>query len=132
MKRELALVNEFWMWAPASGDVALSLAGLVGSSGEVVGVERDPRSISRAKARVADAGLHDVPFIESEVAHLSSGQLFDAVVGRCILMFLPDSASVLRLLSQFVRPGGVLIFPRGFLVLFSSLPALCRSGRQAL
>jgi len=32
-------------------------AKLVGSSGEVVGVERDARSIARARARVAEAGL---------------------------------------------------------------------------
>jgi ubiquinone/menaquinone biosynthesis C-methylase UbiE len=50
------------------GDVALLLAGLLGSSGEVVGVERDTRSISRARARVAEAGLHNVLFIESDVS----------------------------------------------------------------
>jgi len=90
--------------------VALLLARLVGSSGEVVGVERDPRSISRARARVAEAGLHNVQFIESDVAQVRSDKLFDAAVGRYILMFVPDPASVLRSVSQFVRPGGVLVF----------------------
>ncbi len=37
------------------GDVAMLAAQLVGPSGEVVGVERDSRSIARAKARVAEA-----------------------------------------------------------------------------
>jgi ubiquinone/menaquinone biosynthesis C-methylase UbiE len=40
------------------GDVALLLAHIVGSSGEVVGIERDPRSISRASGvRQADGRL---------------------------------------------------------------------------
>src|SRR5215471_20485532 len=39
------------------GDVAMLVARLVGSSGEVFGVERDANSVERAKARVAAAGL---------------------------------------------------------------------------
>src|SRR5262250_2979089 len=42
------------------GDVAMLAARLVGPAGEVVGVERDVRSIARAKARVAEAGLTNV------------------------------------------------------------------------
>src|SRR5258708_32814394 len=44
------------------GDVAMLAGRLVGPSGEVVGVERDTRSIARARVRVADAGLHNVSF----------------------------------------------------------------------
>ena len=92
------------------GDVAMLAARLVGPSGEVVGVERDTRSIARAKARVAEAGLHNVSFIQSDVSQVASNRPFDAVVGRFILMWLPDPASVLRQLSLLVRPGGVVAF----------------------
>src|SRR6266576_2860304 len=44
------------------GDVAMLAARLVGPSGEVVGVERDTRSIARARARVDEAGLRNVSF----------------------------------------------------------------------
>src|SRR5436190_22270588 len=50
------------------GDVAMLAAKLVGPSGEVVGVERDPRSIARAIARVADAGLPNVTLTQSDVS----------------------------------------------------------------
>jgi len=92
------------------GDVSLLLAGIVGSSGEVVGIERDPRSIARANARVAEAGLRNVRFTQADVNEIASDQPFDAAVGRFILMFLPDPASVLRSLTRLVRPGGVLAF----------------------
>src|SRR3984893_5157453 len=46
------------------GDVALIAARLVGPSGEVVGIERDARSIARAAARMAEAGLHNVSFTQ--------------------------------------------------------------------
>src|SRR5438874_9272607 len=49
------------------GDVAMLVAGLVGVSGEVVGIERDAASIERAQARVAAAGLGNVSFLNTDV-----------------------------------------------------------------
>jgi ubiquinone/menaquinone biosynthesis C-methylase UbiE len=108
------------------GDVAMLAAKLVGPSGEVVGVERDPRSITRARARVAEAGLHNVAFTQSDVSQIPGSKPFDVVVGRFILMFLPDPLAVLRSLSQLVRPGGVVAFHElswaPFLLLAAPLP----------
>ena len=96
------------------GDVVLIAARLVGPSGEVVGVERDPRSIARAQARVTEAGLKNVSFTQSDVSQIPSDKPFDAAVGRYILMFLPDPVAVLRSLFELVRPGGVLAFQEPF------------------
>ncbi len=108
------------------GDVAMLAAGLVGPSGEVVGIERDPRSITRARTRAADAGLRNVTFTQSDVAQFSSDRPFDAAVGRYILQFLPDPVGILRSLSQRVRPGGVIAFQEGswapFVLLSAHLP----------
>jgi SAM-dependent methyltransferase len=108
------------------GDVAMLVARFVGSSGEVVGIERDTRSISRARTRAADAGLRNVTFTQSDVAQFSSDKPFDAAVGRYILQFLPDPVGVLRSLSQRVRPGGVIAFQEQswapFVLLSSHLP----------
>ena len=92
------------------GDVAMLAARLVGPSGEVVGIERDQRSLDRARGRVAEAGLHNVSFIQSDVSQITASKPFDAAVGRLILMWLPDPTSVLRQLSLLVRPGGVVAF----------------------
>src|SRR5215470_3874280 len=85
------------------GDVAMLVSRLVGPSGEVVGIERDPRSISRAKARADEAKLHNVSFIQCDVSEVRSSKPFDAAVGRFILEFVPDPVAVLRRLSQLVR-----------------------------
>jgi SAM-dependent methyltransferase len=92
------------------GDVSMLVAGLVGASGEVVGIERDPTSIERAQARVAAAGLRNVSFLNADVNNIVTDRPFDAAVGRFILMFLPDPIFVLRSVSRLVRPGGVLAF----------------------
>lgn len=108
------------------GDVAMLAARFVGPSGEVVGVERDHRSIARARLRVAEAGLRNVTFIESDISCVAMNTPFDAAVGRAILMWLPDPGSVLRLLAQLVRPGGVFAFQepdwRPVLALLKPLP----------
>jgi ubiquinone/menaquinone biosynthesis C-methylase UbiE len=92
------------------GDVSMLVARIVGPSGEVVGIERDAHSIARANARVAETGLSNVCFTQGDVNQIVSDKPFDAAVGRFILMFLPDPASVLRSLTRLVRPGGVLAF----------------------
>ena len=108
------------------GDVAMLAARLVGPSGEVVGIERDASSIARATARVAEAGLRNVTFMQTDVNQITSDQPFDAAVGRFILMFLPDPVSVLRSLSKLVRPSGVLAFQEpswvSYLALGAGLP----------
>jgi SAM-dependent methyltransferase len=92
------------------GDVALLAARLVGPAGEVVGVERDPRSVARARRRVTEADYRNVSFTESDIAQISSNKLFDAVVGRFILQFVPNPVGVLRSLSKLLRPTGVVAF----------------------
>ena|SRR2546425_11291167 len=56
------------------GDVAMLVAKLVGPSGEVVGVERNARSIARARARMAEAGLRNVTFTQSDVSQIPAGR----------------------------------------------------------
>jgi len=92
------------------GDVAMLAARLVGPTGAVVGVERDAGTMVKARSRVAEAGLHNVTFMQSDVGHVVSSELFDAIVGRLILEFLPDPGAVVRSLSTLVRPGGVVVF----------------------
>src|SRR6266702_2734189 len=60
------------------GDVAMLAARLVGPSGEVVGIERDPKSITKARVRVTEAHLHNVTFTQSDVGEIRDGKPFDA------------------------------------------------------
>src|SRR5215472_10544563 len=92
------------------GDVAMLAARLVGSSGEVVGVEQDAHAIARARARVVEAGLNNVRFVQCDLNQFAGDQPFDAMVGRFILQFVPDPLAILLSLSRLVRPGGAVVF----------------------
>jgi len=105
------------------GDVAMLVARLVGPSGEVIAIERDPRAVNRARTRAAEAGLHNVTFAQTDIAHFSTDSFFDAAVGRYILQFLPDPVATLRSVSEKVRPGGTIAFQEGSWAPFVALSA---------
>jgi ubiquinone/menaquinone biosynthesis C-methylase UbiE len=105
------------------GDVAMLVARLVGSSGKVVAIERDSRTISRARARAKEAGLNNIDFVQADIAEYSTAAMFDAVVGRYILQFLPDPVAMLRSVAKRVRPGGLVAFQEGSWIPFLSLSA---------
>ena len=41
---------------------------------------------------------------------LPLGQEYDALVGRLVLLYLPERAAILRRLTQYLRPVGVVAF----------------------
>jgi hypothetical protein len=55
-------------------------------------------------------GWENVAFLDGDVTSIVLDDDFDAVVGRWILMYLPDTAAVLRGLVDRLRTGGVIAF----------------------
>jgi SAM-dependent methyltransferase len=97
-----------------AGDVALLAARLVGSDGAVVGVERDPSAVASASARVREAGIGNVRFVQGDAQTLDGVEgPFDAAVGRLVLMYLPDPAAAIARAAELVRPGGLVCFQEG-------------------
>lgn len=92
------------------GDVSLIAAELVGATGRVLGIDASAEMLQVAEARVRAAGLRHVSFRAADLRTLVLDQPVDALVGRFILMHLPDPAAVLKQLCQAVRPGGVVVF----------------------
>jgi ubiquinone/menaquinone biosynthesis C-methylase UbiE len=91
-----------------AGNVAMLAAELVGPEGGVVGVDRDPIAVERARRLVAARGLTNVEFRQGDVQTLEGVESgFDAVVGRLILMYLNDPAAALRAAAARLRPGGL-------------------------
>jgi SAM-dependent methyltransferase len=92
------------------GDVSLLCAEIVGPHGAVVGVDRDPAALKRARERAAAAGLDHVTFQEADYRELPIGESSDAVVGRAVLMYAADPAAALRSLLPHLRAGGIVAF----------------------
>lgn len=93
-----------------AGDVAMLAADMVGPSGSVVGIDRDAASVAWANKRVADAGYKNIRFQTAEFDEFADPEPFDALVGRFILLYLPDPTATLRQLSKHLRSGAVIAF----------------------
>ena len=93
-----------------TGDVSLVLADLVGPSGCVVGVELKPAAVETARSRIAATGWQNVEYLAGAIESVELEQDFDAVVGRFVLMWLPDPLAVLERVARHLRPGGVVAF----------------------
>ncbi|MGD1254799.1 class I SAM-dependent methyltransferase [Mycobacterium seoulense] len=111
------------------GDVSFIAARLVGPAGSVLGVDAAPKMIELARARAAEQGLSTVHFIQSAIDAIEVHEPVDAVVGRLILMHLPDPATTLRRLSSLVRPGGVIAFSENDITGASSVPDMPLFGQ---
>jgi SAM-dependent methyltransferase len=94
------------------GDVTLLAAKLVGAGGSVLGVDGAPEALELARIRAEEARLTNVRYEQADVTSWlpAGGGAVDALVGRLILMHLPDPAEALARLARAVRPGGVVAF----------------------
>jgi ubiquinone/menaquinone biosynthesis C-methylase UbiE len=105
-----------------AGDVSFLAASLVGATGSVLGIDKSPEAVTLARKRAIQAGLSNVQFEVADLADYRLTEPVDAIVGRAILMYLPDPAGVLRRLAEQLRPGGLLIFQEMDLSTTRSLP----------
>jgi len=105
-----------------SGDVAFLTADLVGSSGRVVGVDRERKAVDWANARANSKAITNVNFIEGDPAEMEFDEKFDAIVGRLVLMYYPDPVGALRKLTRHVRAEGLIVFQEMDMANARSLP----------
>jgi len=97
-----------------AGDVAMLAARLVGPNGEVIGVERDPAAVAAVTTRLRREGFSNVRVVQGDVQTLDrviGG--FDAIVGRFVLMYLPDPVAALARAARLLRPGGLVCMHEG-------------------
>lgn len=93
-----------------AGDVALLAAEIVGPTGSVLGFDRATTALPIARARAMRAGYDWLIFADADVYAYDTERRFDAVIGRFLLMHLPDPVGGLLRLTHFLRPGGVIAF----------------------
>lgn len=93
-----------------AGDVALTLAELVGPTGQVVGVDINADILDTARQRAADAGLRNTEFIAGDARNLDFSDQFDVIVGRFVLMYMAEPTKAFAKLMTHVKRGGIVAF----------------------
>jgi ubiquinone/menaquinone biosynthesis C-methylase UbiE len=93
-----------------AGDVSMLAGEIVGPSGVVLGIDRNPDVLLIARNRSREARLEQVAFKETSLESLSDPHRFDVVIGRYVLIHQTDPTAFLRDAAARVRPGGILAF----------------------
>ena len=92
------------------GDVSFLAARMVGPSGSVVGIDRGEESLETARRRAKGLGIENATFAAADISAFEPDRTLDAIIGRLILLYLPEPSKTLRGLSSHLRSGGVIAF----------------------
>jgi SAM-dependent methyltransferase len=90
------------------GDATQQIAGLVGASGEAVGVDAAPKFIEAATQEAKDAGVANASFLVADVQTDSLNGPYDRAFSRMGTMFFVSPVAALRNVRESLVPGGEL------------------------
>jgi SAM-dependent methyltransferase len=91
------------------GDTTQRIAGLVGASGAVLGVDAAPRFIEIARREAEQADLANVRFAVADVETTSFGERFELAFSRMGTMFFANTVAAMRNVREALIPGGTLV-----------------------
>jgi SAM-dependent methyltransferase len=91
------------------GDTTQTLAGLVGPSGEALGVDVAPNFIEASIREAAEAGVENVRFEVADVQTTSFPREFDLAYSRMGTMFFENPGAAMRNVRGALVPGGRLV-----------------------
>jgi arsenite methyltransferase len=90
-----------------AGTDSLVAAQMVGSEGQVTGIDMTPAMLAKARAAAAELGLSNVEFVEGEAERLPfPDESFDVVVSNGVIDLIPDKDAVFSELYRVLAPGG--------------------------
>jgi len=92
--------------ATGPGEPALTIAALVGSEGEVFGIDPAPEMVHAARRATDHLGFRNAQFEVASADRLPfPGDTFDAVVSRFGVMFFPSPVDGVREMLRVLKPG---------------------------
>lgn len=92
------------------GATALELAGKVGPSGSVVGIDVSAPMLARGRERAQALGVANLDFVLADASTYAFAGNADLVFSRTGVMFFRDPVAAFANLRRALRPGGRFVF----------------------
>ena len=97
--------------ATGTGLVAIAVAQIVGSDGQVVGVDISKGMLEQQERKIEAAGLQNIELKEADAEYLKfSDNSFDAILCSSAIVYLTDIPAALRNWHRFLKKGGLVAF----------------------
>ncbi len=97
--------------ATGTGMVAIEAAQIVGSTGQVIGIDIATGMIEQARHKAAALGLSNIEFQVADAEALDfADDRFDYIFCSSAFIWMSDLLGALRLWHRLLKPGGVLGF----------------------
>ncbi|MDR1378992.1 MAG: methyltransferase domain-containing protein [Synergistaceae bacterium] len=94
-----------------TGDLSFLASELVGDSGAVVGFDISENALVAARSTVEKKSLSTVKFVQADISELPDDiGIFDAIIGRRILMYLNNAAQGIDCLLPHLTATGKMVF----------------------
>lgn len=104
-----------------AGDVAMTACDVVGPSGYVVGVDMNANILETARKRAEISGFSNLEFIAGNASEIALPDNLDMVIGRLVLMYVPQPAQLIKRLVTCLKPSGVVAFQEVELSMYRSM-----------
>src|SRR5579863_978632 len=92
------------------GEPALSLAGLVGAEGKIIGIDPVAEMVAAAGRAAERLGIGNVEFeVASGESLPFADNTFDAAISRFGMMFVPSPTTAVREMLRVLKPGKKLV-----------------------
>lgn len=93
------------------GDLTFLASQLTGQEGQVTGIDMSDMMLDMAEKRKEEKSCGQVSFRKMNLENVSElPEKYDAIIGRRILMYLPQPEKVIEDLKKILAPGGIMIF----------------------
>jgi ubiquinone/menaquinone biosynthesis C-methylase UbiE len=94
-----------------AGEVSFLMQEILGDKSEIVGIDINEELILSAQNIATERGCQHTRFFTMDIADAASELgTFDAIIGRRILMYLPDPFQTIKDLITCLKPGGRIVF----------------------
>ncbi|NET55319.1 MAG: methyltransferase domain-containing protein [Symploca sp. SIO2E6] len=97
--------------ATGTAIIAIAAAEIVGSQGQVIGVDFSPGMLAQARRKIAAARLQNLELREADVETITfEDQSFDSIFCATAIVLLGDIPAAFRNWYRWLKPGGILAF----------------------
>jgi ubiquinone/menaquinone biosynthesis C-methylase UbiE len=94
-----------------TGDLSVMASELAGDNGEVVGLDISENALAEARNAIGEKRISTVKFVQADITELPDNiGIFDAIIGRRVLMYLSDAALGINSLLPYLTANGKMIF----------------------